>query len=260
MLQNKEKAATNALDSLYGSPFEPGNGFLVRDLIRFFAVDIIIKMVLELLLWVDFFPSLDVYVMVILASKPALFAYLVWLIQERRNAWPETGIKSLGRWWAWPAALGIYAACFPLLMLVGRMNHSLLARLYAWVGWAYTPEPQDVVKLLFGGFLSPPLVVTLFVFAVLLGPCMEEIAFRGMGMDAIKRSGGAAAALFWTSLLFGLYHFSLAQLLPLSVLGLLFGLVRLMSGSLWCAIFIHCLHNFVVLANNARELGWWSLP
>lgn len=234
-------------------------GFMARDLVRFLAVDIIIVFCLKLLLGLGFFSGPDSYVLTILASKLALCAYLVWLIGDRRDAWPATGAHSAGKWWAWPAALGVYAAGYPLMLGVTSLSHRLMGWLYSLVGWSYVPEVQDVMLLIFENIVNAPVRIALVLFAVLGGPVMEELAFRGMGYDGFRRAGGAVSAMIWTSLLFGLYHFSLAQLLPLVFLGALFCAVRMLSGSLWCAAAIHCLHNGLVIAVAARDLGWPAL-
>jgi membrane protease YdiL (CAAX protease family) len=231
-------------------------GFMARDLIRFLAVDIIIVFCLRLLLWLGFFSGPDSYVLTILASKLALFAYLVWLVKEHRDAWAATGIRSAGKWWAWPASLGLYVVGYPLMVGVTGLSHKLMAWLYSLAGWVYVPEAQDVMLLIFENIVNAPVRAILVLFAVLGGPFMEELAFRGMGYDGFRRAGGAVSALIWTSVLFGLYHFSLPQLLPLVFLGALFGAVRILSRSLWCSIAIHCLHNGLVLFLAAREMGW----
>lgn len=246
--------------SLGGIEPEERRGFLVRDLVRFLAVDIIIIIGVKLMLLLGFLPTPDSYVLTILASKLVLFSYLVWLIRERRDAWRETGGATLGKWWAWPCALVLYAAALPVSIWLGGVNHQLMAWLYARIGWVYSPEAQDIILIVFGGVLSKPVLGVMVFFTVLAGPFMEELAFRGMGLDGFRRDGGAGMALFWTSLLFGLYHFSLAQLLPLSFLGAVFGAARLLSGSLWCGVAVHCLHNAVVLGINAHELGLFELP
>lgn len=252
---------TNTYDTFGTTIPELPRGFLVRDLIRFFIVDIIIGFCLKILLWLNFFPTPGTYVLAILGSKLVLFAYLVWLIRDRRDSWPETGATSAGPWWAWPASLALYAACYPVLLWFGKLNVSLLSAVYGWLGWGeYAPEAQDVMMLLFSDVVGVPVRAALVFFTILAGPFMEELAFRGVGLDAYRRSRGLIWAWVWTSLLFGLYHFSLTLLLPLSLLGALFFAVRILSKSLWCAVFIHCLHNALTLAIQAHNVGWLKLP
>lgn len=231
------------------------SGFQTRDIIRFFIVDIILIIAVRLMLGLGVFPSVDAYVIAILGSKVILFLYLLWLVRDRRGAWAETGAATIGRWWALPLGVLAAAAAYPLLLYVNELNHTLMLRLHGALGWVYTPQPQDVVVFIFEDFLQKPVRIALIGFTVLFGPFMEELAFRGVGIDAYRRSGGAAAALVWTSLLFGLYHFSLPLVLPLAFLGLVFGALRVVTRSLWPSLAAHCLHNSFALLIMAHELG-----
>lgn len=231
------------------------NGFLVRDLIRFFIVDVILIIATRLMLGLGVITRPNTHVIVILAGKLVLLCYLVWLVRDRREAWPETGATTAGKWWAWPASIGLYAAAYPLIAHIDRLNRAAMEKIHAWLGLVYEPTPQDVMILIFENILDSPVRLLLVAFVVLIGPFMEELAFHGMGLDAYRRTAGLFWAIVVTSVLFGAYHFSLDLLIPLSFLGLVFGLARVMSQSLWCAIMVHCLHNALTLAIMANELG-----
>lgn len=243
------------LSDLHGPATAQPEGFLVRDLLRFFMVDVILIIGLRLFLFLGLFSDPNAYVLGILATKVILLAYILWIVRDRRDAWPETGGATAGRWWAWPAGLALYAAAYPITIQINKLNHQLMIHLHNWFGWHYAREPQDVMILIFENILENPVRILLVFFTVVAGPFMEELAFRGIGMDAFRRRRGLIWALFWTSILFGLYHFRLDLLLPLSFLGLVFGAARAMSRSLWCAVCIHCLHNAVAIYIMARELG-----
>lgn len=234
---------------------EEGGGYLIRDLLRFFAVDIIALCAVRVLLRIGFIPGPGYYVSSILATKLILLCYLFWLIQRRDSDWESTGATTIGRWWTWPVCVAAYVLCFYLMIHIGQFNQRLLVSVYEFMGWVYLPEYQDVVLLIFGERLQFGIRVVLVIFAVLIGPFMEELAFRGVGMDAFWRRWGTIAAVICTSVLFGIFHFGIQVLLPLTIMGAFFALVRIVSGSLWCAIFIHSLHNAVTLTVSAFELG-----
>ena len=234
---------------------EETGGFELRDVLRFFAVDIIIVMALRLILWAGGFTSLDSYVTTILISKLVLLGYLFWLIRLRGEAWQHTGIATAGRWWAWPAALVFYAGCYFALDWFAPVNQAIVAKAHEILRLQYVPQPQEVLFLIMSDVINTPARVLLIIFTVLIGPFMEELAFRGMGLDAFWRRYGTFAAAIWTSILFSLYHFSLVFFLPLLLLGLIFALVRIYSRSLWCSVFVHCLHNAVTLAVLAYHAG-----
>ncbi|MDR1745352.1 MAG: CPBP family intramembrane metalloprotease [Planctomycetota bacterium] len=232
-----------------------GSGFQGRDVIRFFMVDLILIIALRLLMGLGVFPTVDAYVLAILGSKVVLFLYLFWLIRDRRDAWPETGATGIGHWWTLPAGVLAYAAFYPALLFMNSFNRVMMIRLHAALGWVYNPQPQDVMVFIFEDILQTPVRILLIAFTVLLGPFMEELAFRGVGIDAYRRTGGVVWAVVWTSFLFGLYHFDLNLLLPLTCLGVLFGALRVATGTLWSALVAHCLHNIFTLLVMAHELA-----
>jgi membrane protease YdiL (CAAX protease family) len=233
----------------------PSGGFQMRDVLRFFVVDVIVTASLRLLELVGFFRTIDQHVVAILVSKILIFLYLIWLVRERRDAWAETGAATAGKIWAWPLAIGIYAAGYPLLLWFDALNIEWMTRLYALLGAAYEHRPQAVMILTFEDILSPPVRTALILMIVLVGPVLEELAFRGMMMDACRRGRSAAWAVAATGLLFGAYHFSLPFFLPLGALGMLFGLIRVVCGTLWCSILAHCAHNALTLLLMADRLG-----
>jgi membrane protease YdiL (CAAX protease family) len=55
------------------------------------------------------------------------------------------------------------------------------------------------------------------------------------------------AAIVVSSLLFGVAHVDLGSFAPLVVIGLLLGVVRYKTRSLWPSIFLHTLNNVAAL-------------
>ncbi|MBL9212373.1 MAG: CPBP family intramembrane metalloprotease [Opitutaceae bacterium] len=88
----------------------------------------------------------------------------------------------------------------------------------------------------------------LFVWTGLLPPLFEEIAFRGLLLRKLQRLMKPVHAIWVSSLLFGLIHFSVLSmavfLVPLAVIA---GYITRRTGSLVPAIWLHAAHNFGVL-------------
>lgn len=83
--------------------------------------------------------------------------------------------------------------------------------------------------------------VTMFIYASLLGPVIEEIIFRGFVMKGLERYGKEFAILF-SALLFGLMHGNLCQNLFAFLTGIILGYVA-MEYSLKWSVFLHILNN-----------------
>ena len=82
----------------------------------------------------------------------------------------------------------------------------------------------------------------LFANLCIVAPIMEELLFRGVIMQILKPHG-TAAALFISSFGFALLHFSPAAFLIILVVGIVIGLVRIYSDSIFPCILFHSLFN-----------------
>lgn len=234
-------------------------GFKPRDILRFFMVDLIIVFALKLCYFIGVIETGDRYVLSTLAGKTVLALYLMWIVRERTGGWRCTGADGAGRLSGWILSFVTYAASVPAIIWLNRINSRLYAAFFEWAGWQYYPAPQKVTVILFEADINPAVRTALLVFVAVAGPCLEELAFRGVGYDAFNRKGGRLWALIASGGLFGLYHFDAELLLPLSCIGLAFGLGRMVTGSLWCSVFLHMLHNVLTLGMMAYDRGFMRL-
>ena len=81
------------------------------------------------------------------------------------------------------------------------------------------------------------------IFAVILGPIMEEITFRKLLLDRM-RTIDKPAAVFFSALAFGLFHGNVVQFFYAFGVGLLLGVIYIRTGRLWYSILLHMLVNF----------------
>jgi membrane protease YdiL (CAAX protease family) len=89
----------------------------------------------------------------------------------------------------------------------------------------------------------------------LAGPLAEELVFRGYVQGALRPFLGANGAIAGSALVFGYAH-GLQYLLPIGLLGLLFGWLRERAGSLWAPFVAHAVHNGLTLVT---ALAWPEL-
>lgn len=81
---------------------------------------------------------------------------------------------------------------------------------------------------------------------VLLGPLAEEMVFRaGIQRALLKQGLTPWSAIAVSALLFGIVHGNPAQIPGAMLLGMLFGWVYWRTCSLYSAIFMHVLNNFI---------------
>lgn len=79
---------------------------------------------------------------------------------------------------------------------------------------------------------------------VIVAPVAEELIFRGVLLQRWAKKWGMRTALIVSSLLFGLCH---ANVLGLSVFGLIMGILYVQNRTLVVPIACHALNNFLVL-------------
>jgi membrane protease YdiL (CAAX protease family) len=82
------------------------------------------------------------------------------------------------------------------------------------------------------------------LFAVVIGPAVEELIFRKILLRRLLPFG-EGFALFTSSLLFGLYHANLAQFIYAFAVGWILGIVAVRTGKLIHTVLLHILINFL---------------
>jgi membrane protease YdiL (CAAX protease family) len=92
----------------------------------------------------------------------------------------------------------------------------------------------------------------LSLFAI-FPPLCEEMLFRGLMLRGFERTFGPGRALLYTSLLFAAMHGTAVQILLMTFLGLYFGALAWLGGSLWLAVIAHAINNAAVLI---LQVGW----
>lgn len=98
----------------------------------------------------------------------------------------------------------------------------------------------------------------LWIAVVLVGPLFEEVFFRGFLFEGFRQSRvGAVGAIALTSVGWAMLHiqYNLIGMGEILVMGIVMGIVRLKTGSLWSTIIIHVLNNFIALLLIALAAG-----
>lgn len=145
---------------------------------------------------------------------------------------PEGWFNRKGNnWLLW--GIGGYLVAIPLVVIVSIINQQI------WQGQGgsnpllfLAVQAQDTVALLI-----------FFTTAAIAAPIFEEIIFRGFLLPSLTRYVPVWGAIFLSSLLFSVAHLSLSEVLPLTVLGLVLGIVYTRSRNILSSIVVHSLWN-----------------
>ena len=132
--------------------------------------------------------------------------------------------------------IGLIAVCFALTY-VGGIIGTLVEKLSAaLVGReASNPVEETVSDISLGA---------IFLFMVVLAPILEEIFYRKVLIDRLRRYGDVPAIII-SGLVFGLIHGNFSQFFYAALLGMVFGAIYVYTGKLRYTVFLHMLINFM---------------
>jgi membrane protease YdiL (CAAX protease family) len=82
-----------------------------------------------------------------------------------------------------------------------------------------------------------------FFTAAIAAPIFEELLFRGFLLPSLTRYLSVGGAIFVSSLLFAIAHLSLSEIIPLTALGMVLGIVYTRSRNLLAPMLLHSLWN-----------------
>ena len=132
----------------------------------------------------------------------------------------------------------------PIGLVAGLVASFVLVPIVAWPVERLFPE-TDVSEAAERLADATPgwRIWVLALCVALITPVVEELFFRGIVQARLVPRVGAVAGVVIASVLFGLAHLQLVQLLPLIVLGAVFGVLALRQQRLGAAIVAHAVFN-----------------
>jgi hypothetical protein len=140
-------------------------------------------------------------------------------------------VRLFDKWPLW--SLGGYTIAIPLVVVISLLNQQL------WQGQGGSNpllflalQAQDRVAL-----------AIFFITASIAAPIFEEIIFRGFLLPSLTRYFSVTNAILLSSLIFAIAHLSLSEVLPLTTLGIILGVVYTRSRNLFASMLLHSLWN-----------------
>jgi membrane protease YdiL (CAAX protease family) len=160
-----------------------------------------------------------------------VYALLLVLVLWIARGLPQREVFALRRPPSWGRALGLALAGYVTIFLGAGL---LLWALDATEEQGLTPEAWDSSRA--GAYAAN------FVAVAVVGPVVEELVYRGAGMTFFA-GFGSATAVGVTAVAFGLGHGLLLALPALVFFGLVTGVLRLRTRSLYPCVLVHCAFN-----------------
>ncbi len=162
---------------------------------------------------------------------------LVFIIYSKDSRTKKYSIKNINKSTFDLRLLVVFGLA--LVVFFGSLNFTTFFNtLFAKIS---TPSNSNVPLANFGEFL-----LSVLCFAV--APAIaEELVFRGVIFSSLKNKIGTVFAIFVSSIIFTLIHFSIFQTIHQFILGVVLSLIFYVTGKLVYSMFFHFFNNFFVL-------------
>lgn len=143
--------------------------------------------------------------------------------------WFRLRLRPSGFLWG----LGGYLVAIPLVVVVSIFNQLI---------WQGRGGSNPLLPIALND--PDPVVLGCFYFtAAIAAPIFEEIMFRGFLLPSLTKYLPLGGAIGLSSLIFALAHLSLSEVLPLTILGTVLGVVYTRSRNLLSPMLLHSLWN-----------------
>lgn len=151
-----------------------------------------------------------------------------------KTSWSTIGLSILVAITLWPVATGLGVLIEQLASFIGPPPE--------------LPSPHNTLD-----------AIGYFIAIVILAPLCEEPVFRGLIMRGWLRYG-FLAGVGGSGVLFGLQHAQLSGTVPLSLVGVVLGVLVVRASSLWPAVTVHAVYNvlsipFLILPDTIPDIS-----
>ncbi|WP_310413572.1 type II CAAX endopeptidase family protein [Chamaesiphon sp. OTE_8_metabat_110] len=140
-------------------------------------------------------------------------------------------------WLLW--GIGGYLIATPIVIVVSLINDKI---------WHGQGGSNPLLQIVLEDRDSTALVL-FFVTAAVAAPLFEEFLFRGFLLPSLTRYVPVWGAIAISGLVFGVAHLSLSEILPLTTLGIILGIVYVRTRNLLAPMLLHSLWNSTTLAS-----------
>lgn len=142
--------------------------------------------------------------------------------------------------------------------------HNLLGVVNVWVDQQIPPPPW-FWELFNKIFESDYGIYGAILKVVIIAPIVEELIFRGIIMHGLMRNYPKLVAIFFSGLLFALFHLNPWQFPATFVLGLLLGWVMIRTRNIFACIAGHAINNGLALLSvqyweEINEFAFYLMP
>ncbi|MCP5053783.1 MAG: CPBP family intramembrane metalloprotease [bacterium] len=162
----------------------------------------------------------------------SITAYIIWTSWER--PFPELGLGTEMKWQFWAGVLLVV-----VVFIIAVAQCRAAAKGDEKITQTFKEKVKGVAELL----PQTTKELKLFILLSITAGICEELLFRGYLIWYIKGMTGLTGAVIISAIIFGLAHSyqGLSGIIKTGILGLIFALVFVFTGSLWVPMVLHAL-------------------
>lgn len=192
--------------------------------------------------------STPLVALVLLAVQEiSMLAVMTLAMELRRINFSQVGFRrAQARWVLVGAGLapGLIAARILVVVVIALLL-------------GFSLEGSDAVSEVVTAGNTPLTIVAMLILVSVLVPLVEELFFRGVVYKWLRGFMRLWPAAILSGLIFGIYHWNPLQGLSAWILGIAAAWLYEKSGSLWPAVVLHIVTNFV--AQGGAYLAQWAV-
>lgn len=133
---------------------------------------------------------------------------------------------------------------FGLLFVLSWVN-TVTVKFFKLFGYEESEGLQELENHISG--MSGWGLIPALLFVAVIPAVMEELLFRGLILRNTEHTAGSIAAIFLAGFVFSLFHGSPEQTVYQFILGCIFALITIRSGSILPAVLMHFINNALVV-------------
>lgn len=168
----------------------------------------------------------NVYIITALSSAITFIIYLLVLKNKNENLWQRCNFKKITLshiYYSILIAISLSVFTCPIISLISEKFESY-------------KQVSDSISAAYGSILS-------MLCIVILIPIFEEILFRGLIFNELKKNTNIILAVILQSLIFALFHGNILQGMYAFILGIILCILYLKTGSILSNILCHIIYN-----------------
>lgn len=181
----------------------------------------------------------------------SFYLFLFWMVsllvvQRYRVTWHTLGLRTVN--WQWIALV-------PFVNALLIFSDVVFLRVLVAIFGPSSTWPRQLDQSTLDATRQPVLLALVIITGLFLTPVIEEVVFRGVLYQALRRTMSPGSAALVSAFVFALMHGQLVLFIPFMFLGVVLALIYERSGSLIPTILVHACNNGIILLFAASSFA-----